>query len=487
MDLFQISIIFSFVFAIIIGWIVGSKVKNSTLNFTVAGRSLSFTLVAIALAAQGIDGNATMGNTSLSYDFGFWAGASLPIGLAISLFILGAFFAKRLHDLKLVTLADLFERKFNKKVGFIAAIILVLGFGVILAGSIATLGILTEIFFHIKYETAVIISSLVVLIYVFRGGIISDIYVDIPQVAVIFLSIIGVFSFLFVTQGPIDLTGEFASKFSLSQFTSNAEGALINWATIVALGFGNLIAIDYAARIFSAKSGSAARTACYFGAILTLILGIPFSLLTFYILKMGIPISPDLPILVTFAKDALPLGFGVLLIVGVVNAALSTIDGAILSMGSILSQNLLGVRTDDSDSPVAEKTALYFLRICLIPITCGSIIFAIFFPAPGALLSVAFDITFAALLIPFVFAFTKYANAQAALYAIIVGGVSRIILATLTPTIFGLPNSFYIPNTIMDPGLDGVGTFIAPILALLTYVIVLNFGNEKKVALALDR
>lgn len=483
MNIVQISIILSFLLSIIIGLVVGNKVKNKSLNFTVAGRSLPAGLITIALVAQAIDGNATLGNTSLSFDFGFWAGASLIIGLAISLFLLGKFFAEPLNNLKLITLADLFEIKFNRKIGFIASIIMLLGFGLLLAGNIATVGILLKLFFHIKYETSVIVTTLIVLLYIIRGGIISDIYADILQMILVSIGIFSALFVLFIFYGPINIFASevMMSKFSLSQFFSIGDGALINWATIFALGFGNLIAIDFGSRIFAAKSGQDAKKSCYLAAIFTLILGLPFSLLIFYALNLNLTPISDSPILIVLAQKVLPPFVSALLITGVINAALSTIDGAILSMGNILTRNLIRIRPETSDNEEIEKTALYFFRISLIPIACSAMIFAILFPSPGVLLSVAFDITFASLLIPFVFAFSqKLANSQAALCAIIVGGISRIVFVTLTPTLFGLANPFYIHNSIISPSLDGLGTILSPLLALIAYFVVIL--NNKKIA-----
>ncbi|MBI2613314.1 MAG: sodium:solute symporter [Candidatus Levybacteria bacterium] len=482
MDIIQISIILSFAAAIIVGLFAGKKIHNNILNFTVAGRSLSGGLIGLALVAQAIDGNATFGNTQLSYDFGFWAGASLPIGLALSLFILGKFFAAPLNNLKLVTMADLFEVKYNRLIGFLASIILLLGFGVLLAGNIAAVGILIKLFFNISYESAVILVSLVVLLYTIRRGIISDIYSDILQVVLIVAGIFYILVFLFVNHGFINIFASdlITSKFSLVQLSSVADGALINWATILALGFGNLIAIDFGQRIFAAKSGAEAKKGCYLGGFFTLILGLLFSFIMFYIYQLNIKPSSDIPIIIVLLKQVLPPFIAAFLITGIINAALSTVDGAILSMGNILTRNLLRVWPEHHSDDTAEKTTLYFLRISLIPIACSAMIFAILLPSPGALLSIAFDIAFAALLVPFVFAFSKsYANAHAALYAIIVGGVSRIIFATLTPTIFGLSNPFYIQNTFVSPSLDGIGTMLAPLLALVAYIVILN--KDKRV------
>lgn len=299
--------------------------------------------------------------------------------------------------------------------------------------------------------------------------------------------IILTFVFLIANYGLIDfsLSQIALQKFSLSQLSSITDGALINWATIIALGFGNLIAIDFGSRIFSAKSPKDAVRGCYLGGFLSLILGIPFSLLIFYILQLNISVVSDTPVLITFATKILPPSIAAVLIAGLVNSAMSTVDGGMLSMGNILTRNILQIKpeTNTKEPEEAEKTALYFLRLSLLPIAFAAMIFAILMPSPGALLSIAFDITFAALLVPFVFAFTKYNDAQAALYAIIVGGVSRIIFAILTPTLFGLPNPLYIQNNFIDPSLDGLGTILSPLLALIVYIYIFkankNLANAK--------
>lgn len=200
----------------------------------------------------------------------------MPIGLSISLLLFGLFFAGRLNSMKLITMADLFERKYNAKIGFIASIIMLFSFGILLAGNIAAVGILLNFFFPIGYESAVILSVLIILLYIMRGGIISDIYSDVFQMAILTIGIVLSFSVLFFRFVGMNIlpTDAIAQKFSLNQLFSVPDGALINWATIIALGFGNLIAIDFGSRIFSAKSPKAAKQGCYFASFLTLILRI---------------------------------------------------------------------------------------------------------------------------------------------------------------------------------------------------------------------
>jgi SSS family solute:Na+ symporter len=61
----------------------------------------------------------------------------------------------------------------------------------------------------------------------------------------------------------------------------------------------------------------------------------------------------------------------------------------------------------------------------------------------------------------------------AALAAILVGLVVRLVLFVMTPTIYGLENTIvYIENNIVTTAFDGWPTFIAFGASLLTYVAV---------------
>lgn len=467
MDLIQFGIIVTLFLSLFLGLMGRKYVKGKVENFFVAGRKMAIPLVGFALFAQAIDGNATMGNTSLAYDFGFWAGAAFPIGLAISLFLLGKFFAPKLHEMKLLTLADFFQRKFNRKIELTASILMLLSFSLLIAGNLAAIGILLHSFFDINYQTAVVVISFIVLAYCVAGGIIADMISDVFQISLFLVGLFLISIFITTKFGITDVlfTQEFISGASFKQMFIPGEGAYINWATIIALGFGNILAIDFASRIFSAKSPKAARKGCYLGGFLTLIFGLPFAFLPFFIQKAGVELTGDMPILITFLLNVVPAGISVFLIGGIIAISISTIDGGLLSMGNILAKNILKADED------TESSFLYFARLAILPVAAFGMITAILLPSPGVLLTVAFDIMFASLLVPFVAAFfIKKVSEKAAFAAILTGGISRFIFAALTPTSFGVENTyFYIPNNFMPEIFDGLGTILAPLLALIVF------------------
>lgn len=484
MNLINTIIIISILVAIAIGIVAGNKVKNKRENFYVAGRKWPWAIVGLALMSQAIDGNATLGSSTLGFDFGFWSAAALPIGLAISLFLLGKLFASKLNSMKLMTLADFFKIKYDRKIEIIASVIMLLCFGILLAGNIAAVAILLMNFIPFHYQTMVIMICLAILMYCLRGGIIADLCSDIWQLSLLVIGIILALIFITLKFDFSNLlaSSAFAGGVDLSQLFTVKNGGIINWATIVALGFGNLLAIDFNSRIFAAKSPEAAKKGCYLGGFLTIIICLPFAFLPIIIKFLNIAPLDGVPVLLTFAYNALPAFATGILIAGIIAASLSTIDGAMLSMGNILTQNLLRVQDnlEDQHSEESEKTYLYFSRLSLIPIACLAMIFAILLPSPGVLLTVSFDIMFSGLLAPFVFAFYfKKPNASAAVYAILTGFILRFLFWILTPTSFGVENTIlYIPNSLVTASWDGIGTIVSPLAAFIVYGAIYLFSKK---------
>src|ERR1044071_7932044 len=100
-DGYGIAVIGFLVLSLVVGTLTSRLVKRSSKRYMVAGKSLPLAFVGTMLVAQAVDGNSSLGNVSLVYTFGFWAGAAIPIGLGACLFITGAFYAKRLNKMSM--------------------------------------------------------------------------------------------------------------------------------------------------------------------------------------------------------------------------------------------------------------------------------------------------------------------------------------------------------------------------------------------------
>ncbi|MCC0179377.1 sodium:solute symporter family protein [Waterburya agarophytonicola K14] len=466
------GIILFLVATLAIGMWAAKQVKGDSENYLVAGRGLVLPLAAATLMAQSVDSNATLGNTDLVAEFGFWAGASLPIGLALCLLLAGLFFAKPMNRMGLITIPDFYRIKYNRLTEVIASLLMVLSFSFLLAGNLVAGGYMFETFLGTTYTAGVMLLAIVVFIYTASGGLFAVAYTDAIQVGIAFIGSLALLAFI-VSNFGIDLATD-TGPFAMAQLSDPSAGAVINWATLLALGLGNLVAIDFMARIFAAKSPETAQRACFIGSAGTLIIGVPFSLIALSASQIlaDAGITPEGPVLFALLTDIAPPLLGLLVIVAILSASLSTADGAILGTSSVIAHNIIGIRSDDHNA--AGDRLLLITRVMAFVITIMGVFFALKVPATGVLLLLAFDLSFAGLVVPLAGGlYWPKATWQGALSCIILGSLTRLIFFVLMPTAFGIDNTLlYIPNNILSTDFDGFPTLISPLVGLAAFIIV---------------
>src|SRR3954470_8911152 len=237
---------------VLVGIFVARKVDGDSANYLVAGRRLGVPLVAASLMAAAVDSNATVGNTDLSASFGFWAGASLAIGLAICLLLTGLFLAKPMNRMKLFTLADFYRLRYGRGVEVASSVFMIFAFAILMAGNLVACGYLLERFLGLDYTVGVLVAVGLVLVYTIGGGMFSDAYTAAIQIAITAVATASLVIWFGATYGFHVAEG--MGPFDLEQLTQTSAGAPINWATLVALGIGDIVAIDFMQRIFAARS-----------------------------------------------------------------------------------------------------------------------------------------------------------------------------------------------------------------------------------------
>ena len=206
-----------------VGMYVGRKVEGDSQNFLVAGRMLPIYLVAPALMVAAVDSNATVGNMDLSSSAGFWAGASLAIGLAIALFLSGIFIAKPMNEMGLFSLGDFFRVKYGPAFEKLASCIMILAYIILLAGNLVACGYLFEYFLGLPYVAGLFITGGLVLLYTLCGGLLSDAYTAAIQTAITLIASIVIAVFVGVTYGFSVPEG--FGPFDFEQLTTSEAGA----------------------------------------------------------------------------------------------------------------------------------------------------------------------------------------------------------------------------------------------------------------------
>ncbi len=437
-----------------IGLYTYTQVRGSSVRYTVCEKSMPFFVIGTALLAQAVDGNATLGNTSLTYSLGVWTGAVIPIGLAISLFIVGKFLAAPLNQMDLMTLPEFFYRRYDKYTELLVSILTVMCFTVVIAGNLAAVAWILSVVSGLGYGTALLIATTIILTYTIAGGLYSAIWTDVFQIHVALIGFVASAVWVIYTRGWDNIVAAVPiEKINLSGLLDTHSGALANWANLIALCFGNAMALDFMERVFAAKSGRTARRACYYAGGLTLVIGLCASILGLAAIPVLHSIADSRMVLPTFASLHLPYWMGVMVFIGVLGASMSTANGAMLVISVVLARNVIhrwGSRE------ITDAGMLQLSRVLALPTAAAACMVAYLRPEPGILLVVAFDIVFAGCVVPlFLGVHWRKANRAAAISAIIVGSTARLIAHVITPAEW-----------------SGLDTLIPPCLSLITFVVV---------------
>lgn len=186
---YGVAVVIAIVFFCLIGIVAAMKIKGDYTQFFVGGRTLSLPVVTLTLASQCIDSNSVLGNADLSYRFHFYDGAVLPIGLGLSLILNGMFLARHMNSAELLTLPDLYGRKFGPLCEVLGACITITSFLALLAGNLVGCGTILAFLFGLTLKGGISLGGIIMWIYTASGGILSVAYSDVAQAS---LGILGV-------------------------------------------------------------------------------------------------------------------------------------------------------------------------------------------------------------------------------------------------------------------------------------------------------
>lgn len=440
-----------------IGLYTYTQVRGSGKRFAVCGKAMPFFIIGTALTAQAVDGNATLGNVSLTYSSNMWAGLMIPLGLALSLFIVGKFLAAPLNRMDLMTLPEYFYRRYDKQTELLVSVLTIVCFTVLIAGNLAAVAWILSVVSGWSYTTSLVIGTAVIAAYTMAGGLYSAIWTDLFQIHIALIGFVGAAIYILVNGqiGPLP-----AEKVDWTGVLSVGGGALTNWGGMIALALGNAMALDFMERVFAAKSPDTARNSCYYAGFMTLIIGGAASVIGLASLSTVPNVADARMVLPTFAAQNLPFWIGVMVFVGVLGASMSTANGAILVISVVLARNVFQRWTTKSFD---DHQTLTLSRWMAIPTAVAAAAVAHVYPEPGILLVVAFDIVFAGCVVPlFMGVYWRKANSAAAISAIVAGTGARLLAHLVTP-----------------PQLAGLDTMVPPIVSLATFLAVCQLTQKE--------
>lgn len=364
------SVILYMIVTVLVGVWAARRVKGAN-DYMLAGRSLPMVLSTSALFATWFGSETVFGASSEFLKGGLYAVIEDPFGAALCLLLFGVFFARKLYNMNLLTLCDYFRVRFNRRTEIISSIFMVPSYFGYVAGQLVALGLILNVVAGIPMWQGIVISSVVVTLYTFVGGMWAISVTDFVQSIIIVLGL-GVLAWLLASKaGGVVHVLQSVPKHNFKFFPEPNGVAIISYlAAWSVLGLGSIPSQDVFQRAMSSGSPKIAERACYYAAGLYLtvaMLPLFISLCIKYLYpdELGEDTQLTLPnmVLMHTAMPVQVLFFGALL-----SAIMSTTSSAMLAPAAVFSENIL--------KPVLKKQPndVQFLRITRLTLLAVSII-----------------------------------------------------------------------------------------------------------------
>ena len=403
---------------LVLGYFGMRKAKTNE-DYLVAGRNLGPTLYMGTMAATVLGGASTVGTVRLGYVHGisgFWLCAALGCGIVA----LNLFLAKPLLKLKVFTVTQVLEKRYNPMARTASASIMLAYALMIGVTSILAIGTVLQVLFGLPFWLSVILGGGVVVIYSTIGGMWSLTLTDIVQFGIqtVGLMFLLLPICLYRVGGWDQLVAQLpAASFS---FTS------IGWDTIITYFmiyfFGILIGQDIWQRVFTAKTDKVAKYAGTFAGFYCILYGLTCALIG----MAAHVLIPDLGnvnnAFAAIVKVSLPDGIRGLVIAAALAAMMSTASAGLLAASTVLTEDLLPKLRGGKQSSLKINrlfTMLTGLVVLAIALVVSDVISA---------LTLAYNLLVGGMLVPLIGAiYWKRATTAGAISSMSLGFITALI------------------------------------------------------------
>jgi SSS family solute:Na+ symporter len=429
--LLLLSIILYLIVTVAIGFWASRRVKNSG-DFMLAGRSLPIVLSSAALFATWFGSETVFGASAEFLEGGLYAVIEDPFGASLCLLIFGVFYARRLYNMNLLTLGDFFKVRYNKVTELTASLFLALPYLGYIAAQLVAMGLILNVVIHIPVWQGIVISSVIVTLYTYAGGMWAVSITDFVQSIIIIAGMVALAYILSEKAGGVSVViSEMPQedlKFLPSFEFKEIAAYLAAWSV---LGLGSVPSQDVFQRSMSSGSARTAVWSCYIAAGLYLTI----AMLPLYISLCTKHLYPDqitgdtqltLPNMV-LQHTSLPvqiLFFGSLL-----SAIMSTTSSAILAPAAIFSENLVRPLVKHR---YTDKQFLMLTKICVVIFAILATIMACFRSNIYELVGESSILSLVSLFIPLTLGlYWKRSSSKGALLAMVAGMITWIIFEAI--------------------------------------------------------
>jgi SSS family solute:Na+ symporter len=432
-------------------------------HFLVAGREMDVYLGIASLAATEFGIVTCMYTAQNGYEKGF-AGATPGILMAAAMLVVGltGFVIKPLRDSGVMTIPELFQKKFGPRIRWAAGVVIVLG-GLLNMGVFLRTGgqfLVLVAGLDVRYLEIMMTALLVgVAIYSFLGGMLSVLVTDFLQFVVMSAGLILVTILILMNVGWENMVNTVETHYGAGGFNPFINPTM-GWQYVVFNLMLNTAAVltwqTIIARVLAAKDTNTGRKVytrtSFFFVCRFLIPGI-WGIAA--LATLG-PVTNTLEAMPRYLSTAVPAGLMGILIAAMLAADMSTDSSYMLTWCSVIYNDIMA---PFRKRPWSEKKGLFWNRTIIALIGVFLLLYGLWYPLKGDLwtyLGVTGTIYLASIsMLLIACCYWNRANSWGAAASIFISAVIPITYLVMEQ----LPSTAEIAKTI-GPYYSGIATYL---------------------------
>lgn len=443
------AIVLYFVGLIWIGLAVARKERGAgeSESFLAADRNMNLLQTTGSTAATDLGGGFSIAMGGLGFTLGIsgsWLIAISGLSVVMVAFLMVPKVKRWADATKGLTTGDLFEARFDRRTGTLAAAVIGIAWFTFVGGQIIAGAKLLQATTQIGLTLAVVLSGAIILAYTALGGLKAVIYTDVFQMVVLLVGIVflAVPIGLWQVGGWSGIVAHFAADPETAHLT---DFAAVGWRQLVGWFFSIFpvwfISIAAMQRIVAARDEKTARRAF-------LLTGVPIewplfaigSTLIGLIARMLMPELPDPELATpTIILELLPVGIAGIVIAAYIAAVMSTADSVLMGPVAIFTNDIYRklLRPEASEAQLV-RTA----RLATLVLGVAGIAMAYLVPNILDLILYAYTFGAAGLFFPMLgLLFWPRTTASGAFWSMLAGGLAAVVWAVADGP-FGIEASY---------------------------------------------
>lgn len=347
-----VVILLFFITLVSVGFYSSKKTTSASEDYLLSGRNIGLLLFVLTTVSTWYGGIIGVGE--FTYRFGLLSWFTQGFPYYIFAFLFAIFFAKKIRAASLFTIPDKIELEYGKTAGIITSLVVFIL--VTPAPYLLMTANLLVLSFDIDLISALLISLLLSISYLIKGGFRSNVYADSFQFFVMFGGFILIFIVCVINFGGIDFISSNVPETHLKLSGGASPGFIVVWFLIAMWTFADP---GFHQRSYAAKNGEVA----FKGIIISILFWFLFDFLTTSVGLYARAVIPDIdqPIWAfpLIAEQVLAPGFKGIFYAALFATIISTLNSFFFLSATTISKDLIyKIKKESNEAKLKYYTVL---------------------------------------------------------------------------------------------------------------------------------